>query len=424
MPYRHETLIEGLMKRFALKACTVAGLTVLASSSWAQSWGLGASQRFTYDTNLFGNVDGEEQDDVISSTGVNGLLNLELGRQQLQGTGAFSLNRYDKHSELNGNGHDLGLRLNWETIGSLSGTLGARTIASQYEYGIDSEGPSRGKNIATTDEAFFRAQLGGSSAWVFNTGLNAQRRRYSASDFQKNELDQWTGDVGATYRFSPDLSAHLTLRHTKTDRPDYTTVEGDFVGNDVTRNDLELGTTVQITGASGIDARVALTRERYKTTADNDLVTGYVAWRWRPTGKLGFVTTLARDTGTGSGIRYVPSDDDTGEDVPTSTLTSSTQLRNTLGVKGTWNATAKIDVNAGMQWARREVSSTFSDSSSTTRDQTYGLNLGVSYEPLRYLSTGCQVSYQKRTTESDAANSVTRPYQSTVTSCFAQLWFN
>jgi len=414
------------MKRFALKACTVAGLTVLASSSWAQSWGLGASQRFTYDTNLFGDVAGEEEDDVISSTGVNGLLNLQFGRQQLQGTGAFTVNRYDKNSGLNGNGHDVGLRLNWETIASLSGTLGARTTESQYEYGIESDdGPSRGKNLVTTDEAYFRAQLGGPSVWTFNTGVNAQRRRYSAADFEKNQLDQWAAEVGATYKFSPDLSVLLTLRHTETDRPDYTTAEGDFVGNDVTRNDLELGTTVQITGASGVDARLALTRERYKTTtSNNDLLTGYVAWRWKPTGKLGFVTTLARDTGTGSGIRYVASDDSSNEEVPTSTLTSTTQLRNSLAIKSTWSATSKINVNGGLQWARREVSSTFSDSSSTRNDQTYGINLGVGYAPLRYLSTGCQVAYQRRTTESDAANTVTRPYKSTVTSCFAQLWFN
>jgi len=187
---------------------------------------------------------------------------------------------------------------------------------------------------------------------------------------------------------------------------------------------VELGTSVQLTGASGVDARIALTRERYKTTADNDLVTGYLAWRWKPTGKLNFVTTLSRDTGTGSGIRYVASEDDTTDEVPTSTLTSSTQLRNTLSVKGTWSATAKISVNAGLQWSRREVSSTFTDTSATTRDTTYGLNLGVGYAPLRYLNTGCQIGYQKRTTESDAANSVTRPYQSTLTSCYAQLWFN
>ena len=85
-------------------------------------WYIGASQGFTHQSNVFASFS-NPQSDTISSTGVLGGLDLQLGRQHLYANGNAQINRRQNFSELNNVSYGFIGGLDWQTIERLSGSL-------------------------------------------------------------------------------------------------------------------------------------------------------------------------------------------------------------------------------------------------------------------------------------------------------------
>ncbi|MBP8272702.1 MAG: hypothetical protein KAX42_12585, partial [Sphaerotilus sp.] len=108
-------------------ALTLAGLACLAAGTTAHAetspYYIGASQRFTHNSNVFYNTDASARSDTISSTGVRLGLDQPISRQRLSASLSANVNRYSKLDALNNTDYALETRLDWQTVDRLSGNV-------------------------------------------------------------------------------------------------------------------------------------------------------------------------------------------------------------------------------------------------------------------------------------------------------------
>ena len=377
----------------------------------ASPFSIGVSQTLTHESNIF-RLSTAEEEDWTSTTALNFALDQAFGRQHLRGVGSLQANRYREHDELDNTGHQLGLELDWETIGDLSGALGVQSVRRQYQFGLDSASPFQGRNIESTQSANFRAQLGGMGLWSLQAGAETLDRKYSDDTFDKlNRLSQWSSEGGIGYKPSPDLSTTLLLRYTRISRPDSEFGPGD----DVARKEALLGAVWQATGASKLDVRFGRADEKHSVAEDRGYWTGDLIWNWMPSGKLTLKTELVRDAEGGSGAVVAP-------DSTTTPARAGDLLRDAFIWQAQWAATAKINLTAGAEYSRRRYTDLIPNSSSHVVDRTTAITLGVRYSPQRWLDLGCDVGNEHRETNT-ADQTVTRPYDSLVASCLVTFWF-
>jgi hypothetical protein len=409
------------MTLLATAACAMVGSVqaqseppppVAPQSGPAQPFSFGVSQTLTHESNLFRD-ESDEEEDWTSTTALNFALDQPIGRQRLKGTAALQANRYRDHDELNNTGHQLGLQLDWETIGNLSGALGVQSARHQYRYGLDSTTPFDGRNIESSQSAFLQGRLGGMGEWALQGGANTLHREYSVDQFARlNDLSQWSLEGGGAYRPSPDLGFTLLGRYTRISRP---------VGaDDVARRDVELGAVWQASGASRFDARLTRSEERHGLFEDRSFWTGGIGWDWAPSAKLRFRTQALRDTEGGSG--NVTSPEATMPAAP-----AGDQLRDAVLWSAQWAATAKISVVGTAQWSKRRFTELQTNTSVKVEDRTTAFTLGVRYAPIRALDLGCDLGSETREVSSDALPTQpptqTRPYDSMTAGCTLQFWF-
>ncbi|MBT9598173.1 MAG: hypothetical protein IV094_19485 [Vitreoscilla sp.] len=389
-----------------LALLSMGGLAQAQQTASSTPLAFGVSETVTHDSNLFRAVDGSEQADWLSLTALNLTLDQPLGRQRLRGNASLNLSRYRDNDQLNNAGHDLQLQLDWETAGNLSGGLGVQSTRQQYRYGFDSVQPFDGLNAESTQSAFARARWGGMGEWGLMAGMNTLRRDYSAASFAANELSQWSADVGGSYRPGPDLMFSLVTRHTEIARPDV----GALIGDDLGRDDLELGAQWQASGASRFELSVARSNEAHDLSADRQFWTGSLTWNWAPSAKLKFSTRVLRDTAGSSGVSADPA-----------AVAAGSQLRDAALWSAVWEVSAKVSVDAGVQWSKRRLSGVVGGNALTAEDRTLGLNLGARYSPTRSLDLSCSVLNERR--EVDAASLLlTRPYDDLAVRCALQFW--
>ena len=205
----------------------------------------------------------------------------------------------------------------------------------------------------------------------------------------------------------------LGVRRTDGKYPNFRGPDGETIEDEFTRDDIDLSVNWKPTGNSKFDGRVSSTREDHNIQGQRDsrYFTGLIGYDWILTGKTRLRVQAARDSGAGR------SDFDGG----IITESSDTQVRNSFALRGTWDATSKISVNAGVNYSRRKLDNAFTSvdgiaSPQTARDRTLITNLSVSYQAMRGLKLGCRVSHEDRNVKGDNV-STTYPYETTVGTC-------
>jgi hypothetical protein len=379
----------------------------------ATPYSIGISQALTHDSNFFRTSSAEEEE-LTSITALNLGIDQMFGRQRLHGNASLQMSRYQEHDQLDNTGHDLGLKLDWETAGELSGVLGVQSTRRQYRFGLDSGAPSDdSRNIEKTEASFFQAKLGGMGQWALLAGANGLHRRYSNDAFDAdNRLSQWSSEGGIGYKPSIDLGGQLLARYTRISRPETS------IYDDSSRKDLELGVFLQASGASRFDLRLTRSDEKHAVVPDRSYWTGGVGWDWAPSGKLSLRTQLLRDTEGSSGNVMVPGET-AGTTVPAGDL-----LRDAFIWSVQWAATSKVNVLGGVQWSRRKFSQALEGGGGRLTDRTAALTLGVQYSAARWLDLGCNLSSEKRDTNAVTAADLglTRDYDAMSAGCTLQLW--
>lgn len=393
---------------------TFALLTLLlGSSAQAQSemgpYALRLTQNLAWQDNLFRTADATAQSDWLSTTGINGSVDEQLGRQRLKADATVGLNRYRSNDQLNNTSYSVGSTFIWTAPDLMAGELGALATARRSVYGDDSEaalGPEDTLNIERTQRLFAKARVGGPSAWTFGAGVDSQRRRYSEPAFDNREVRQVTASLDARYRASPDLSLGTALHLTDGKFPQFDAQGADNFRTKV----MDLSTDWQATGASRLSLTLGRSSETHDRQADRSFWTGAAQWNWAPTGRLTVQTGLRRDN----------SANQVGSLAASNLSQQSLNTRLDAAVK--WAATSKLEFSLGAQRLRRSFDQSIVNSVAVSGvDHTRTVDLGVRYALARSIELSCKLSDERRTADDSLLTGASRAFKARIATCGGSL---
>ncbi|WP_418320781.1 hypothetical protein [Piscinibacter sakaiensis] len=362
---------------------------------------IGASQAFTYQSNIFRTPDGQPaSSDTISSTGIVAGTDIALGRQRLHANANVRSNNFRDQDQLDNVSYGLTTGLDWQTLHRLSGSLSYAANRNLASYASDINLPRlNSKNIEESRQFDATARIGGTTRLSFEAGYQHRERRYSAPQFDPQELKQSAVKVGARYRPSAALTVGAGLRFTEGRFPLYRQGPGGiYVADKFQRRDVDLSATWTPSGRSALNARVSIGRQTHSEARQNEFsgVTGALAWTYQATGKLQVVTTLTRDTGAES--QFFDAGNGIVGEYGTSRLATGVQ------VAARYDATAKTRLQASVAHTHRSLNADISNpavgatASQSGSDSTTKVSLGARYVPTRNVAVDCGVAKEKRST--------------------------
>lgn len=389
----------------------VAAGLALSGAALAQSstrpWYVGLTQDFSHESNVLGGAAGSETSDTIATTTLRGGVNLPFGRQRFFANAALNHQNYSDLSARNNNGYDLGAGLDWSTVERLSGSVTFNAGRRQADFNVGGIVPVSISNLERTEDFNARARLGADTQLAFEAGVGQRRVSFTAPEFASREYKQDSGNLGLTYRPSGilTLGTGVSAQRTKYVVP----AVGQTAADRSDRQDVYATATWVPTGASTVNARIAVGKTEYDQAAAADFkgVTGSLAWTWRPTGLLNLTTSLSRDTGQESGFLRL---------TPGTTVSASdfSRVTNSLSVRAGYELTGKINLSAGLGYARRDLVDGFTGISGN--DNTTTLSAGATWAALRTLSLGCNASRESRSSSGAGSSS----FDSNRFGCFGQ----
>lgn len=401
-----------------------AALSALLPAAQAETspWYVGAGISYGHDSNLLRLADGVQapegysKSDQILSTSLLGGLDQPIGRQRVYGNAVLRDNRYADNSLYNNQSYAVSMGLNWETVERLSGTLSGSASRQLSSFDVQEVGLLQRKNQESV------RSIDGSLRWglasLFTLEAAAGQRRVSNSlDDTRIQARNYTQDVaslGVAWRPGATTSVGLGYRQTRGRYPRFgVDTDGAWVADRFDRKDIDLTATLQPSGASQLDLRLSSGKTEYDLNSQRDFsgVTGSLGWTWQATGKLRLTTRLARDTGQDSYAFNLLG------------LTSAmdySRITNSLSVRTDYAVSAKVAANLNLNYADRDLVRTlpsiFGNLEATGRERYTGVALGLTWQPLRSLSVGCNLGND--TTRGSGALGTS--LKSTSLSCFGQ----
>lgn len=350
------------------------------------------SQSLTRDSNLLRD-NSKRSSDTISTTTVAAGLNKAYGRQNYRLSASASRNAYSENSQFDNDGYAVSAEVASEVGSNFKVTLNAG--ASQFLPSFEDQFNRNGRNTARNRQASVDVRYGLYGRWSVNAGAS-----YSKVDYQITESENKTSNsVFAGVRYLPSDLAYigLTLYRTDTELPNRLLLGGTQVGEDIERTSLNLDTVWQVTGFSRLSGRLGVTSEKHPQDRrrDFDGLTGSASWTFTPAGKATYALSWVRDTNNEGGGTLGSS--------TSSLYRSNKRLTNSLSATATFQATAKIKLNASYTHAQYDEDSDLVVAGAPallSNEQTGRYNavsLGVSYQPIRSVGLGCDVQRYDRT---------------------------
>lgn len=409
-----------------------------SSAALAQSspYYLGATQTFGTNSNVRNVADGQPAErDNFSTTALTAGISQPFGRQRFFLDAGARHTRFNDASDLNNTGYDARIGLDWATIERLSGSLAFGSTQSLARLNPGNAPTASTRNLERTNSVDARFALGGEGRLGLEGNLGHRRVDYSAPEFISREYEQNTAGAGIRYRPGAVLILRTGVQGQDTKYPRYFEVAPDqFEADRAKRRDLYVGAEWAPSPISALITRVSYSRVEYDraTASDFSGLTGTLSWLWRPTGKLQFTTTAARETGQegafaiarSSAAATPPTDPSTpgtpttpaspGTTPSTASASDYSRVTNSLGLRAVYELTAKIRMDAGIGVARRDLSDQSGNSGS---DRTTNYSIGALWTPTRVLGFGCSATREVRSSSTVLSSDT----HGNTFSCFGQL---
>lgn len=422
------------MKTNVLAMMSPLCLCLLASNARAalEPFTLGASEALRHESNINHGPDGAAIADWLSTTEFTAALDQAVGRSKLLADAGVNYNAYrrkENHPQDNF-GYHAGAELDWETIGDLSGSLGAGTNRKRYVYGLTSDpglpnssaAATTERNMQTDNHVFARIQLGGPSRWQIYGGADGSQRRFSASDFQGQDERQWSTNFGTRYSTSPDLAFGVEGNYVHGEYPHVVIAE--FAGVPITAaskfNSRSIDGTVRLkaTGNSGFDASLGYTTESSDALSkDAKFVNGALNWTWTPPSHFAVKLGLKRSADIDNQLA--------AENIGLkSSNLNGVSVNNLASLDVSYALTAKISLDANTSYSQRKYSDvrqlTGPDLAGTVRTTSFFLS--VNYLPTRTTSLSCGAGREHRRADSAIAPFLPS-YEDNTVQCTASIKF-
>ena len=397
---------------------------------------VGASQAITHDSNLYRLSDSTpapigglgKSDTTYTSMAMAGLEQI-AGRQRWRADGSLSAVRFGNNSALNHQAYNLKLGADWASIERLSGSLNAHVDKALVRFNNDAlVANAFGRNMVTTRGFDGTVRMGVVTRWTLEAGVAYQRADYSALSYAARDFRQSSVALGLRYAPSSALSFALTARQTTGQFPHVPTqvtslvpapAGASTVADRYSGSNLDWSTRWVASAASQIDARLSWGHTRFDRATGNDFsgVTGQGTWTWRPTGKLRFEARVARER---------------GQDVTALELFAIGRAVDVSRTSTTWllgathELSSKINLTASLGGSNRDLVDTRATTGGSTTTNTatsvHGSDhselrsLGLRWTPTRSVLLGCDVSSERRSTQS----SLSSAYSSQALGCFGR----
>ncbi|HMC14432.1 MAG TPA: hypothetical protein VKI18_02290 [Albitalea sp.] len=345
------------------------------------------------------------QGDTISSTGILGGLDLELGRQHLFANGTAQTNRYRNFDQLNNVSYGFTGGLNWQTIERLSGNLRYEANQSLANY-ADVQFPTTIRDVQRTQAASAAVRYGITPRLGIEGSAAHRTVNFSAPEDTRGFRTN-VASLGLRWGGTGLLTLGAGVRLTKNDFPSALIVApvippppvpplppapilpGVYGPDKTDRRDIDFTGTWTPSGLSSVTGRISLTRETHTQPAIPKLsgVTGSLSWDYRPTGKIALNTMLTRDTGSETTFF-------TGQVGQFSPLRPDNDRVNTvLEVHAKYEATAKILVNGDVRHINGAIVNSLGGVGNISADS---IALGANYAITRAIDFSCSLGYESR----------------------------
>jgi hypothetical protein len=414
-------------------ASVAAGLALLmAAPAWAQSspYYAAGSLAFSHDSNLFrlagDQVPGpdESRADTLTSTALVAGVNQGIGRQRVAGSLTLRDNRFARNDRYNNQSYNGQLGLDWSTVERISGSLSFSAARALSTFNAEGVGLLLQKNLETTQAANAVVRVGLVTAYSLELSAGQRRIRNSLDDerIRARDFNQDSASLGLAWRPGGALSVVVALRELRGEYPTFRRdAAGDFEADRFKQQQVDLLTTWQVSGASGLDLRLNFGDTQYVANENRNFssVNGSLGWLWQATGKLRVNTRYTRDKGQDAYPSSVPF---FFGSIPV-TLFDRRSI-DTWRVQGDLDVSAKVSLSAGAQLASRKldrdtvtVVTPTSLGTSDGRDRTTLLTLGARWAPTRSALLGCDAGHEKRS----ATGALTAPLKGSTFSCFGQI---
>jgi len=406
---------------FAPKAAAIALAIAALPLAYAETgpFYVGARQSITRDSNVYRTP--TPTADWISSTGVFAGVDQQISRQRLRVNVAGDWNRYRDTEALNHTSGSGLVRLDWETIGNLSGDVQLNHSQNLYRDYLRAADATT-KTVVRSTNGAFNARLGVVTTWTLEGGVFGTRTRYRGGLAQAGDLDYDGARVGLRYNPSSLLSVGIGVRRAEGEYPNAARPL------DFRREDADLLLTWRPTATSTVDGWVS--RSRWRFTQDqlrsDDLTTGSLRYSYRPGGRWHADLSIKRDNNAGQyGFDSMPL---VGRElVLTDGQAATTRVATTVALNGGYEITAKTRLSANFQRIERKMDNRITETiaglpNTVVRhasDRTHVAGLQATWDATRWLRVGCGVSQTRRTVSDNTAN-LTYPYKVNTASCTLQ----
>jgi hypothetical protein len=397
------------------------GLLAFGGGAWADAnpYRVGAGIAFGSDDNLFRSGAGTELADHHTTLSVFGGVDQPIGRQRLQGGATLRSSHYARRQDLDHTGFELMLGWSGATQGEISWELAHETKRRLASYGTAVRDEFRVADLETSHVSTAAVQLGLDAIWVAKLTLAHREIDHSAAVYASDRVRMDSAGFGLTWNPLGPLTASAGPRFTSGRRPQVADAAGGTTSDDFTRQDIDFGLRWVASGASTLNARLSLTRQRdaLQRSGDFDGATGQLDWQWTLTGKTRLDVALRRDTGSESSFVTAAV---AGESLRGTSDTS--QLTNSLTARIGYELTGKTSLLLSGSLAERQLRAATlladgSSGSTAGNDRSGRLALGLRYLPTRNAIVACDLGHERRATRS----SLSSAYRANTVGCSAQL---
>jgi hypothetical protein len=369
-------------------------------------WYLGGGVGIFHESNAYRVPNGP--DDTYWNANVFGGFNQRIGRQRVFGSATVGINRYFDEEQLDNTSYDFRLGFDWETVGSLSGSLDAglrqHLAAPSPTVGV----PVTSKNMGKTKFADALVRWGGTSLLTLEGTGRYSSVEYSDPAYVRSESEGASGGLALYYGGGGPLRVGIGGRYdrTKTPKAVFDPLTGDFQSNTSTTRNIDFFADYKVLGQIVTNLRLSYTDLSNTIVESGDFTgwTGRLGVNWQATGKIAVNAYVARDAGFDSAFSTnvpVPPTGPSPGGFPTTTrLYENSRLTYSADLGATYAATGKVEVAAGAHYSRAHVVSTTSDgvtlTDQTAKDILKLAYIGANWEIRRNWSATCRLSRELR----------------------------
>lgn len=371
-------------------ACAAALGSAKFASAETSPYYLGGGLNVNQVSNIY-RQNNNSNDDTVATASLLAGIDQTFGRQRLYGDVSLQNNRYRRNTDLNNQSYSVKAALDWATLERLSGTIsGSKTRAlAPYNVG-NGVNPIFEKNVEDNTTINAAARIGLVTRLSIEATATYRSRDFSAVEYSSLVFNQNNYSLGLVYQPSDKLRLGVAGRRTNGKFPRYSLIgNGVYAGYEFTRNDLDLTGRWIISGASAIDGRLSYGKSTHSNGVGKDFSggSGQISWSWQATAKLGFNTSVSRDTGLETSFFSFAGG---------SLSSDLNRITTALQINANYDLTSKVSLNAGVSLSKSDRKSAFLTQTADDYDRDKAFNLGARWQYSRSVLLGCQASHQSR----------------------------